>query len=153
MTAAGGGPGHAGGGTGGAGAVPVVPAVVADAVAVLVFSIAGMNAHGTLMVELGRVAWPFAVAAAAGWAWTRAWRDPSRLWPVGVAVWFTTVALGMILRVATGGSFAVSFFLVTAAFLGVTMLGWRGMVAVIRRGTTARSTAAGRGGTDQEEAT
>ncbi|GAB4083876.1 hypothetical protein GCM10028784_05060 [Myceligenerans cantabricum] len=120
------------------GKIPVAPAVVADVVAILAFSIAGMSAHGTLLLQLGRVAWPFAVAAAVGWAWTRAWQDPSRLWPVGVAVWFTTVALGMILRVATGGGFAISFFLVTAGFLGVTMLGWRVMVTVVRRNVERR---------------
>jgi hypothetical protein len=121
--------------TSGASRVPVAPGIIADAVAILVFSIAGMRAHDTILLELGRVAWPFAVAAALGWAWTRAWHDPSRIWPVGVAVWFTTVVGGMILRVATGGSFQISFLLVTAAFLGITMLGWRGMVAVIKRGT------------------
>ncbi|RPF22398.1 DUF3054 domain-containing protein [Myceligenerans xiligouense] len=156
MTTAGDGVGsgaaRSGGAAGGVGKVPVAPAVVADLVAILVFSIAGMNAHGTLMLELGRVAWPFALAAAVGWAWTRAWRDPSRLWPAGVAVWFTTVALGMILRVAAGGGFALSFFLVTAGFLGVTMLGWRAMVTMIRRGTS-RSAAAGSAGSDQREAT
>lgn len=120
---------------------PLVPAIVADGVAILVFAIAGMSAHDTLLLEFGRVVWPFAVGAAAGWAWTRAWHDPSRVWPVGVGVWFTTVALGMILRVATGGSFAVSFLLVTAGFLGITMLGWRGMVALIRRGARKREAA------------
>ncbi|GAB3168012.1 hypothetical protein GCM10027059_29930 [Myceligenerans halotolerans] len=130
--------GPGGGSEGGTPTIPVAPAIVADAVAVLVFSIAGMSAHDTLFLELGQVAWPFAVAAAVGWAWTRAWQDPSRIWPVGVAVWFTTVALGMILRVATGGSFAISFLLVTAGFLGVTMLGWRGLVAMLRRGAGQR---------------
>ncbi|MBE1877197.1 DUF3054 domain-containing protein [Myceligenerans pegani] len=118
----------------GAGRIPVAPGIVADAVAVLVFAIAGMRAHDTLVLELGRVVWPFAVGAAVGWAWTRAWHDPARIWPVGVGVWFTTVVGGMILRVATGGSSEISFLLVTAAFLGVTMLGWRGMVTVLRRG-------------------
>lgn len=122
------------------GRIPLAPAIVADVVAVLTFAIIGMNTHGTLLMELGRVAWPFAVGAAAGWAWTRAWRDPARIWPQGVCIWFTTVALGMILRVATGGSFAVSFLLVTALFLGVTMLGWRGMMAAIRRTTTKETT-------------
>ena len=113
----------------------LAPAVVADLVAVLTFAIIGMNTHGTLLLELGRVAWPFAVGAAAGWLWTRAWRDPARIWPSGVAIWLTTVALGMTLRVVAGGSFALSFLLVTTAFLGVTMLGWRTTAVLIRRGT------------------
>src|SRR5699024_5669564 len=75
--------------------MPVAPAILADAVAVLTFAIIGMSTHGTLLLELGRVAWPFAVGGAVGWAWTRAWRDPARIWPVGIAVWFSTVALGL----------------------------------------------------------
>ncbi|GAA1853891.1 DUF3054 domain-containing protein [Myceligenerans crystallogenes] len=123
------------------GRVPVAPAIVADAVAVLTFAIIGMNTHGTLLLELGRVVWPFAVGAAAGWAWTRAWRDPSRLWPAGVCIWFTTVIVGMILRIVTGGAFVPTFLLVTTLFLGITMLGWRALVTALRRNLDRRSEA------------
>lgn len=114
---------------------PVWPAAVADAVAVLVFTVVGIASHdGSLVAALGRVVWPFALAAAIGWAVSRAWRDPARLWPTGVIVWAVTVLGGLALRGLTGGGLAWSFALVTTLFLAITMLGWRALVAGIRRG-------------------
>lgn len=114
---------------------PVWPAAVADAVAVLVFTVVGIASHdGSLVAALGRVVWPFALAAAVGWAVSRAWRDPARLWPTGVIVWAVTVLGGLALRGLTGGGLAWSFALVTTLFLAITMLGWRALVAGIRRG-------------------
>ena len=114
---------------------PVWPAAVADAVAVLVFTIVGIASHdGSLVAALGRVVWPFALAAAIGWAVSRAWRDPARVWPTGVIIWAVTVLGGLALRGVTGGGLAWSFALVTAIFLAITMLGWRALVAGIRRG-------------------
>jgi hypothetical protein len=78
---------------------------------------------------------PFLVGLAAGWLAARAWRAPARVWPVGVAVWFATVALGLALRPLFVGGFAVSFAVVTAGFLALTMLGWRLLATlIVRRG-------------------
>jgi hypothetical protein len=108
---------------------------VADAVAVLVFTVVGIASHdGSLVAALGRVVWPFALAAAIGWAVARAWRDPARVWPTGVLIWAVTVLGGLALRGLSGGGLAWSFALVTAIFLAITMLGWRGLVTGIRRG-------------------
>jgi hypothetical protein len=108
---------------------------VADAVAVLVFTVVGITSHdGSLVAALGRVVWPFALAAAIGWAVARAWRDPARVWPTGVLIWAVTVLGGLALRGLSGGGLAWSFALVTAIFLAITMLGWRGLVTGIRRG-------------------
>jgi hypothetical protein len=113
---------------------PVWPAAVADAVAVLAFTLIGIASHeGSFLSALGRVVWPFALAAAIGWVWTRAWQDPARIWPTGVLIWFTTVIGGLVLRGVSGQGLAWSFALVTAIFLAITMLGWRGLVAVLRR--------------------
>lgn len=113
---------------------PVWPAAVADAVAVLAFTLIGIASHdGSLLEAFGRVVWPFALAAAAGWVWTRAWQDPARPWPTGVLIWFTTVIGGLVLRGISGQGLAVSFAAVTAIFLAITMLGWRGLVAALRR--------------------
>jgi len=72
---------------------------VADVVAVLAFTLIGIASHdGSLIAAFGRVVWPFALAAAIGWAWTRAWHDPARVWPTGVLIWFTTVVVGLVLR-------------------------------------------------------
>jgi hypothetical protein len=114
---------------------PFWPALVADAVAVLVFTIVGIASHdGSLTSAFGRVVWPFALAAAIGWAVARAWRDPARVWPTGVVIWAVTVLGGLALRGLSGGGLAWSFALVTAIFLAITMLGWRGLVTGIRRG-------------------
>jgi hypothetical protein len=119
---------------------PVWPAAVADAVAVLAFTLIGIASHdGSLVSAFGRVVWPFAVAAALGWAVTRAWRDPARVWPTGVLIWLVTVVGGLVLRGVSGQGLAWSFALVTALFLAITMLGWRALVTALRRGQAANA--------------
>lgn len=114
--------------------VPVRPAVAADAVCVLVFAAVGIASHdGSLVGTLGRVVWPFALAAAVGWVLTRAWRDPARVWPAGVLIWFLTVLGGLVLRGVSGQGLAWSFALVTALFLAATMLGWRALTNLVLR--------------------
>jgi hypothetical protein len=119
---------------------PVWPAAAADAVAVLAFTLIGIASHdGSFASVFGRVVWPFALAAALGWVMTRAWHDPARIWPTGVLIWFLTVVGGLALRDVSGQGLAWTFTLVTTLFLAVTMLGWRALVAALRRGKTARS--------------
>ncbi|GAA4692719.1 Protein of unknown function (DUF3054) [Promicromonospora umidemergens] len=114
--------------------VLVWPAVVADAACVLVFAVTGIASHdGSMVAALGRVVWPFALAAALGWVLTRAWHDPARVWPTGVLIWFMTVLGGLALRGISGQGLAWTFVLVTTLFLALTMLGWRGVVAAVRR--------------------
>lgn len=123
------------------GPAPVWPAAAADAAAVLVFAGVGIASHdGSLVSAFGRVVWPFAVATVLGWVMTRAWQDPARIWPTGVLIWFLTVFGGLVLRGVSGQGLAWSFALVTTLFLAMTMLGWRGLVAALRRGQAARST-------------
>ena len=113
---------------------PVWPAAVADAVAVLAFTLIGIASHdGSLVAAFGRVVWPFALAAALGWVLTRAWQDPARVWPTGVLILVTTVVGGLALRGVSGQGLAWSFALVTAIFLAITMLGWRALVTALRR--------------------
>ncbi|MCK0117350.1 DUF3054 domain-containing protein [Isoptericola sp. S6320L] len=113
----------------------VWPAVVADVACVLVFALVGTANHdsGGSAAHVLAVGAPFGVGLAAGWAASRAWRTPARPWPTGVVVWFATVLLGLALRPLFGGGFAWSFALVTAVFLGVTMLGWRLVARLARR--------------------
>ncbi|WP_242504251.1 DUF3054 domain-containing protein [Promicromonospora panici] len=119
---------------------PVWPAAVADAVAVLAFTLIGIASHdGSFAAAFGRVVWPFALAGVIGWAVTRAWQDPARIWPTGVLIWFVTVVGGLALRGVSGQGLAWSFALVTALFLAITLLGWRTLVTAMRRGQTARS--------------
>ena len=107
---------------------------MADAACVLVFAVTGIASHdGSLLTALGRVVWPFALAAALGWVLTRAWRDPARVWPTGVVIWLVTVLGGLLLRGVSGQGLAWTFALVTTLFLALTMLGWRTVVAALRR--------------------
>jgi hypothetical protein len=50
-----------------------------------------------------------------------------------VIVWISTVALAMALRVISGQGTAVAFVFVALGFLGVAMLGWRLLIAGVRR--------------------
>lgn len=115
---------------------PAWPGVVCDLVCVLVFTLVGTASHATSgdLAHVALVGLPFVVGLAVGWVATRAWRAPAQVWPTGVAVWFATVALGLVLRPALGvGGLEVSFAVVTAAFLGATMLGWRALAALAAR--------------------
>jgi DUF3054 family protein len=114
---------------------PVWPAAVCDVLCVAVFTVVGTFNHASAgsFGQVVLVGLPFLGGLAVGWLAGRAWRTPAQLWPTGVAVWFVTVALGLLLRPLLGGGFAVSFGIVTAVFLAATMLGWRALVTFMAR--------------------
>jgi hypothetical protein len=104
-----------------------LPALLVDAVLVLLFAAVGRASHaeGVTAGGVALVAWPFLVALGVGWLLARL----RGAWPLsltgGVLVWLVTVVVGLALRVATGGGFAVSFGVVTLVVLGAFLLGWR----------------------------
>ncbi|MFB4297061.1 DUF3054 domain-containing protein [Actinomadura sp. NTSP31] len=105
-----------------------VVAGVLDVCCVLVFVGIGRSSHdeaGSVSGFLG-TAWPFLVGIAAGWALLRVWRRRADAVPVGVGVWLSTVAVGMVLRVVSGQGIAFTFVLVALVFLGLVLVGWRG---------------------------
>ncbi|MFE7407186.1 DUF3054 domain-containing protein [Isoptericola sp. NPDC057559] len=109
----------------------VLLATLADTACVLGLVTADAAAHpGGGLGHVVSVTWPFAVAAVVGWVGARAWRHPWRLWPTGVVVWGATWALGVLLRVLTDQGTFPTFQIVSFGFLAVTMLGWRGIVAL-----------------------
>lgn len=113
----------------------VAAGAIADTIAVLAFVLIGRDTHhdaGVLAGLLG-TAWPFLLAAALGWAVSRAWRSPARVWPTGVIVWAVTVLGGLALRGVTGGGLSGGFPLVTAIALAVLLLGWRAIVTLASR--------------------
>lgn len=83
------------------------------------------HAEGETAAGLARTAWPFLAGLVIGWVVARAWRRPAGLVLPGVGVWLVTVALGMLLRAASGQGVVVAFVFVALAFLGLFMLGWR----------------------------
>src|SRR6476660_4735917 len=110
-------------------------AALADVVGVLVFCTIGRRSHaeGLTVAGVAETAWPFLVGTAVGWLLVHAWRKPTAVAPTGLAVWVSTVAIGMLLRKATSAGVAVSFIVVASATLAVVLLGWRLAVAALRR--------------------
>ncbi|MGP0223169.1 DUF3054 domain-containing protein [Paenarthrobacter sp. NCHU4564] len=117
-----------------------VPAAIGDLVLILVFAAIGRDAHarGDIITGAFATAWPFLAGAAGAWLLLRVWRQPLALWPSGVGVWLVTVAVGMALRAITGQTVVVPFVIVALLSLGVFLLGFRAVAALIRRGRRQR---------------
>ena len=110
-------------------------AAVIDVVCVLVFVAIDRASHqeGDALAGIASTAWPFLAGLALGWAASRAWRSPRALAPAGVTIWACTLVAGMLLRVVSGQGTAATFIAVAATFLALTLLGWRAVVAAVRR--------------------
>ena len=109
-------------------------ALLVDLTFVLLFATVGRISHaeGVTVTGVLAVAWPFVAALLVGWAIAhRRGGWPVRM-PGSTTVWLVTVALGLGLRVATGGGFARSFGVVTLLTLGLFLIGWRCAVEVFR---------------------
>ncbi|HSN36122.1 MAG TPA: DUF3054 domain-containing protein [Arthrobacter sp.] len=115
-----------------------IVASCADAALILVFAAIGRDAHqrGDIIAGVFATAWPFLVGAAVSWLALRLWRSPLALWPAGVGVWLGTVTVGMLLRAATGQTVVLPFVLVALLSLGLFLLGYRLLAAVVRRRNT-----------------
>jgi hypothetical protein len=128
---------------GGPGRVPVsgapraaAAAFVADAALVLLFAAIGRRSHAETGAVLGvlRTAWPFLAGTVLGWVVAVAWRRRAPLGVRdGIPVWVCAVAAGMLLRVTSGAGTAFSFVVVATVVLGVFLLGWRALAALVRR--------------------
>ncbi|WP_217134368.1 DUF3054 domain-containing protein [Leucobacter chinensis] len=116
----------------------VIPAFVLDAVLVCIFAALGRNSH-TMGMSIGGVlttAWPFLAGLAVSWAASLAWRAPLAPIRTGLPLWIGTVGIGMLLRSLTGAGTAFAFVLVATGTLGVMLVGWRALSAMIRQGKT-----------------
>lgn len=110
--------------------------VVADLACVLAFAAGGKSSHeaGDSDWVVLAIVWPYALAAGLAHAGlARQGRPAGRVWPEGVVVLAVTYVLGMLLRALSGRGLAPDFLVVAAAFLAVTMLGWRGAVWLATR--------------------
>ena len=116
-----------------------VLAGAADLLLVLVFVLIGRDSHreGFSLVGTAVTLWPFVMGLALGWLITRAWRAPLAIVGTGLGVWLVTVIVGMLLRLASSQGVQLSFVIVTAIVLGVFLLGWRGVVALVVRRRSA----------------
>lgn len=111
---------------------------VADLVLILVFAAVGRDAHqrGDVVSGVLLTAWPYLAGAAAGWLAARAWRDPLSVRRSGLAVWLGSLVGGMLLRAVTGQTVVLPFVIVALLSLGVLLVGYRLIIAGVRRRRT-----------------
>lgn len=111
-------------------------AVGADLAAVLLFVVLGRRSHDEAdgITSVLGVAAPFVIGLAVGWsASTTARRRPFAV-ATGAQVWLATVVVGVVLRwFAWDRGTAVSFIVVTALFLGFSIVGWRVVLVAASR--------------------
>lgn len=91
------------------------------------------------MAGVAETAWPFLVGTLAGWLVSRGWQRPTSLAPTGIAVWISTVVVGMLLRKLTSAGVAGSFIVVASVVTAVLLLGWRAALAGLRRRSRVQS--------------
>lgn len=120
-----------------------LPAVIVDALLVLVFAAIGRASHDESPAGFLLTAWPFLVALLLGHLLAallpaRPRRPWSLLW--GLVVWVVTVIGGMLLRVLSGDTAQVPFIIVATLTLGVFLVGWRGITALVRRNRSRAAT-------------
>lgn len=110
-------------------------ALLIDLVCVVVFCTIGRRSHaeGITLTGVAHTAWPFLTGTAIGWLASRAWRRPFSLAPTGLAIWISTVLIGMLLRKASSQGVAPSFIVVASTVTAVLLLGWRGIAILVRR--------------------
>jgi len=107
-------------------------AFAADVVAVIVFAAVGRASHDESADVLGLLATaaPFGVGLAAAWATPLVRARPAGL-RAGLAVLVSTVVIGLLVRLAFLGRLPLSFAIVATCALGVLLLGWRGLSALV----------------------
>lgn len=110
-------------------------AYLLDLVMVVLFVSIGRRSHAEGLDPVGLLGtfWPFAVGLVVGWLSVRGVRWPVGAVTSGLVVWVSTVVIGMLLRVVSGQGVEISFVIVTVVVLGVFVLGWRAIAALVRR--------------------
>jgi hypothetical protein len=119
-------------------------AVAVDATAVVVFAVAGRNAHdeSSGASAVLTIAAPFLLGLLAGWLLEPRTRARPMATATGVTVWLATAAIGLLLRrVVWDRGTALSFVIVATVVLGVLLVGWRAIwaIALRRRGLQSAS--------------
>lgn len=113
-----------------------LPALVVDAVLVLIFAAIGRASHNEDPLGFLLTAWPFLVALVVGHALAALVpARPRRPWSLGwgLIVWIVTVAGGMLLRLASGDTAEVPFIIVASLVVGAFLIGWRLIAMLVRR--------------------
>jgi len=108
--------------------------IVVDVLVVLLFVGIGRSSHhhGLRLSGVLSTTWPFAVGLGLGWLYVTLRRQDGASLRGGIAIWLTTVAVGMTLRVLAGQGTAFAFVIVALVFLGSIMLGLRMALRYVR---------------------
>ncbi|MBC7725279.1 MAG: DUF3054 domain-containing protein [Burkholderiaceae bacterium] len=102
-----------------------------DVTVVLLFIYAGRETRGVSLIEDLAQGGPFVAGIIVGWLGGRVWRAPRRVMWQGIAVWVSTVVIGLALRVASGDPTDSRFMFITFISLGAFLLGWRGVAWIL----------------------
>jgi hypothetical protein len=119
--------------------------VIGDVVAVLVFAAIGRASHeeGLSLLGVLETAWPFLTGLLVGWAIVNAVQWPGEMvWPAGVAIWGSVLAVGLLLRGLTGAGLSMPFPIIAGISLAVVLLIPRLISTFVSRRHDAPKTAA-----------
>lgn len=111
----------------------IVWAGILDVVLLFVFVLIGRGSHDEGPGGALQTYWPFLVGLAIGWAAAMAWRHPFGLPLPGIPIWLITVVGGMLFRVLSGQGTALPFIIVATLAIGILLVGWRALAALILR--------------------
>ncbi|MGL5825473.1 MAG: DUF3054 domain-containing protein [Nocardioides sp.] len=111
-------------------------AFVVDILLILGFAAIGRRNHDEsgALTDVLRTAAPFLIGLVAGWVVATMRRMDVFSYQFGLFAWGTTLFFGMALRSFFGSGTAISFVLVAAIGLSVTLVGWRLAYRAIRAG-------------------
>jgi hypothetical protein len=114
-------------------------AFTADVVAVIVFAAVGRASHDESADVLGLLATaaPFGVGLASAWVTPLVRARPAGF-AAGLAVLAGTAGIGLLVRFAFLGRLPLTFAIIATCALGVLLLGWRGLSAVVARRVAQR---------------
>lgn len=117
--------------------MPVTLVVAIDVILVAVFCVIGRLSHAEGVLSdipglLGTI-WPFLVALLAAHAVMLIRRTPADRMLPGVVIWAVTVVVGLVLRALSGQGTAIAFMIVATLTLALFLVGWRAVVALVRR--------------------
>ena len=119
----------------------IAAAFALDVVLVIVFAVIGRASHREELTLAGvaQTTWPFLVGLVLGWLLTRAWQHPLAVRRAGIGIWALTVIAGMLLRGVSDQGVSFPFVVVATVVLLVFLVGWRAVVALVRRGRSRAS--------------
>ncbi|RXW33698.1 DUF3054 domain-containing protein [Propioniciclava flava] len=113
--------------------------IVIDIVLVVVFAALGRASHTEALDVAGisRTALPFVAGTLIAWIALTLRKSSGSSLPAGAFVWALTLIGGMLFRVLLGDGTAVAFIIVAAVTLALFLLGWRLILWLVQRRTSA----------------